>query len=1256
MQIKIITNPLDKTEIEIREVDYTYQSVGALFDTLDVGDRMDFFPVVSGGRVEWDYVHSIDDEVIFVADLQGKASGLVAGAVLIGLSFIPGIGQVMQAALISAGIGSLVGGVMGYLMPTPHVPTPDGTDNTPTYSWSGVQNIIGEGTTMPLVFGKHRVGGAIVEAFISGDRESGLSEKKYLNVISALSEGEIDSVVPGSIQLNKKDIELYGDIKHQVRTGTWDQTAMNGFSKIVRHHSLSRAVLKCNKPYIYKTNGVVDSAVLDVSFNALYKMDGENLTKNTVKFDIEYILYEKRNDIPWTKHGTLVATAESRSQVEFRYNLAPLPTRDQYLIRVTRRTPDATKVTEACDANLAAVSEVENASLRYPHTALLGMQILATDQLSGAMPSITADVKGLKFRDVRDLEKAPAWTDNHANIIFGALTDHRFGLGRWFNEGMVDIESLKALADYCDEEATYKYWDSAIGAWKTKKEKRHAFNMVLDQPMKASEFIEMVCTSCRAMPYWSGDKLKFAIDRPSEPAQLFSMGNIIADSFEETYYGMLDVPNQIEATFYDEEDDFNRHTVVAVDKARMDEPTFSRQIQIKGTTKMSRIKRDTMFALKKARALGTSITFSAGVDAVVVEPGDVFLFQHHTPEYGLAGGRIKKVLQSSVLLDTPAEVEQGVQYCLRIRRRDNTQKVYNLVAEVSGETREIKLNEIPQCAVGDVYAFGMIKKEAKPYRVTSITKKTDNTVEISGEVYNESVYTEDDSIEVEDVRYSSLGITQRYELDGTAEAPIPIKLADNPAVQTSHYDQPPYVDQIELAESVEVVNQQVVSNIHIDFAPVSMPDNSLAKIVRYEILWSTDAKNWSGERAIGSKHVLRNMPIGKKIYILVRPWTQYGVTNDIDVSDSRLKWDITPTGEPPVPDNVQEFYVTQVGRDLKFTWLPVENTVIDRYEVRLGDWALGQKVGFTKNGHLTIPVKGIGKKKYFIKARNTSGVWSYLPSIYEVDVVSPPAQNILLRLDQRKNEWPGAMKNMERMIEGGLRLPPGIKYGRYLTPLIRHGAMVRARSSVDIQLASVAFDKTIWENAFGAWDDRNGPWEILADLDNIETNLEISYSTGLTDNFIDVFRLDGNPLSEKGRTPCISKDLVYDEGCFHRGISQGVHTGLAYDISLPDAYTLRLRHTVGENPETGIVFTLGNDTGRLHIVAFPTGEFWLWDMSQQISVSLSPIQPKDDLAFGVTSNQSGQFTFFVHNMTEGESGSNSGQLNFSKPTQISVGA
>lgn len=97
----------------------------------------------------------------------GAFKSILIGIALIGLSFIPGIGQAMQIALLSAGIGMALTGVMQLFMKAPTVSKSEDPDPS---KYLGVgDNTTEIGTLIPKGYGRMLLGGQYLSVQVNSN-------------------------------------------------------------------------------------------------------------------------------------------------------------------------------------------------------------------------------------------------------------------------------------------------------------------------------------------------------------------------------------------------------------------------------------------------------------------------------------------------------------------------------------------------------------------------------------------------------------------------------------------------------------------------------------------------------------------------------------------------------------------------------------------------------------------------------------------------------------------------------------------------------------------------------------------------------------------------------------------------------------------------------------------------------------------------------------------------------------------------------
>ena len=957
MKILVVNDPFDKKNRIAYVVDFSGGTVAEYKSALNLAGE--YVCAVSGKIVDDNYIPCAHDELVFVVKLEDNATswvGVVAGAVMVGV----GIG-LQQPWLVGAGASLIAGTAVGLIAQqfTPNVSA--GTfENSTTYSWDGIGNIYGEGTPVPVLYGRHRVGGNVIAGFVSGDTTSGLQENKYLHLLFAISEGEVWGLETDSILIDGSPLADYdADASVYYLNGTADQNLSvfdAAFSNVRRRYLFSSKRLSYGSSFPYTLKETSDSALVTIAFSALFSTDSKgNVQSQTVSMQIEYAPV---GTSAWVIAGNFDCTASSKSTSEFDY-LVKFPSVGDWQLRITRLSEEITSIKASGDSYLKSVEEITDAKVNYKNTALLGIKLKATDKISGAIPEVTSVWRGRKIADVRTMIVSEDAYRNPANVLYDLLTNARYGLGNYVTYDNVDVARLIEFADFCDEIVTYNVVDPESGIETQHTEKRFELDLYLDTAYQSDEIIQKIAQTCRAKVLWDGVKAFTTIDRAAEPVQLFNMGNIVEGSFKQTSGGLYDVPNQIDADFTDSDNEFKRTTVSVVDTDRLDEATNTRSVQLFGLTTQARVHRECLFNLRKLKGTLRTVEFEAEIGAVVCEIGDVILVQHDRPKYG-EGGRVE--LDGNVFLfEKPVSVIAGEEYGLIVRRKNNTFYKKSVTAVASEEIESLTLDDI-DFENDDVYAFGIIDKEAKPFIITDIVNgREDFSVKITAAEYNESIYA-DGGTSITNVKYSLLGLTKigSVDDDGNVTVVTPQTQID-PATVTI-----PFVSNLRIEQSgvFATVDGQAVTNIDVLWDAVSVASVQ-SLISKYELLLSRDLKTWSSVYSTsGLSAPLSNIIIGETYYIAVRVRTVYSKFNDPVNAGQYLTFNV----EMPLVGTITGITCGSGLYAINIAVAFAESSVIKECELWMSatnDRAAAQYLDSNTSGKFSVQINEIGAIRYF---------------------------------------------------------------------------------------------------------------------------------------------------------------------------------------------------------------------------------------------------------------------------------------------------
>lgn len=964
VKVRKIDNPFQPDQAEIKEFDYSRGK--SLRDYLNESgfEYADRRVIVTGKAVE-DLDVRLDegDEITVIPEVEAPVVAVVSAIISAVWAY-----AVAHPFLFAFYVLSMAYSVYQYMnqpkMPDFNLGSSGMDEGSPTYGWDGVQTIQEVGVPVALVYGEHRVGGNIINQFLWED-----GDNNYLNVLLALCEGEIEAVE--DIEVNSNPINNFDGVSIAKRYGTNNQDLISNFEDLHNIYPVNATLTK-NNSYVYTT---VDSDVEAFEIhlrcnNGLYQQNSSSgdIQSWSVSYRVEYKLHSEGT---YTDLGIATISAKSRSVVRRVYRKAGL-TPGQYDIRITRTSDDSSlDPLKQGDLSLFQIDEIKTDDLSYPNTALLGLQLLATDQLSGSMPNITSVVKGKKILvpDVLNAGAPVDWEDYYwagsdyrlladdtllswngttyadkysANPVWclrDMIVNNRFGLGEFISTQNLDMASLLEMSRYCEE----KVPDGQGGF-----EKRFRLDVVIDSNNKALDILIQLCATFNAMPVYSGGGISFKIDKPSMPTQLFGMGNIIKDSFAQSWKTLKEVPNVIEVQFTDKDKNYNQETIAYIDEEALasGEPMRKSQVRL-FTTRVSYAIRTARYALKVARYINRSVAFKAGIDAVACQAGDIISVSHDVPQWGFSGRIQQNSMPTLIKLDREMVIEDGKSYKIQIRFSDDVIEE-KLITSSAGAYTEIECEEftyVPQAY--DVYAIGETNKVKKDFRVVSVQREGKNEVQISALEYNEAVY-DDSEITIPENNYSSLS------------------------------NEVPLVEDLILTESVvKKPDGTIVNAIDVWWTLPQQYSYDLGSYQKAKVyIKETLLQGWIlvGETTGDNFSITNNINVGTSYDVAV---VSVGRYSERGISESPQET-LQVNGKGERPDDVSGFTVGQDGNEILLTWAANSDTDLKGYEIREGEaWDRGVLV--TKNIAGTIfriPVFGYGEKRYMIKAIDTSGNYS----------------------------------------------------------------------------------------------------------------------------------------------------------------------------------------------------------------------------------------------------------------------------------------
>lgn len=428
---------------------------------------------------------------------------------------------------------------------------------------------------------------------------------------------------------------------------------------------------------------------------------------------------------------------------------------ESYDIVITKDTTDRDDPKYGDILKLAIVREVEETDFQYPRNVLLGVRALATDQLSGSLRvsvlgnwAIVNTYDGTSW--TLQQSNNPAWVcyDILSQPVITGNSVATYAIARYdgIPPDRLDYAKFKEWADYCD--------GLVVGV--SGNEVRSQFNGNFDISTSMWEAALQVCEVGRAMLLWNGTGISIHIDKPASPVQLFSMGNIIKDSFSEQFLSQADRISEIDIDYINEDNEYLRDKVTIINSA-IDSSTNKATMSLKGVTRYSEAYRLAMLKLNYNAVIARTMSWSASIDALACQIGDVVYLQHDVPQWGTGGRIISNVVDSNlVTLDQVVSITAGT-FVLTVRHNDDSLVQYTILNAVEETTELITSSNITEDISFCSYAFGELNQDKKPVRIVNMGRGQDQDINITAVDYNASVYNVDTNTPVIDTHdYSSL--------------------------------------------------------------------------------------------------------------------------------------------------------------------------------------------------------------------------------------------------------------------------------------------------------------------------------------------------------------------------------------------------------------------------------------------------------------------------------------------------------------------
>ncbi|WP_017694303.1 host specificity protein J [Enterobacter hormaechei] len=557
-------------------------------------------------------------------------------------------------------------------------------------------------------------------------------------ILMVLGEGEFaggltarDIYLDGTPLQNADGSENFSGVVWEFRPGTQAQDYIQGIPGTENEISVGTEVSSETAWTHTFTNTQLSAVRLRLKWPSLFKQQDNG---DLVGYSINYVVELQTDGGSWQKVLDTNVTGKTTSDYERSHRIDLPKAGSTWTIRLRKITADANSAKIGDTMTLQSYTEVIDAKLRYPNTALLYIEF-DSSQFNGSIPQIACEPRGRVIRvpDTYDPETRTysgtwlgtfkwAWTDNPAWIFYDLVVSDRFGLGDRLTTANIDKWTLYQVAQYCDQMVP----DGKGGSG---TEPRYTCNVYIQERNDAYTVLRDFAAIFRGMTYWGDDQIVALADMPRDVDFTYTHANVIDGRF--TYSSSTTKNRYTNAlvSWSDPDNAYSDAMEPVFEQALVSRYGFNQlEITAIGCTRQSEANRKGRWGIltnNKDRV----VTFNVGEDGNIPQPGYVIAVADRNLSGRDLGGRVSVVNGRVLTLDRAPDASSG------------DRMIVNLPSGVS-QSRTIQSIRGNKVTVTTAYsetpvaeAVWVIESDelyAQQYRVITVTDNNDGTFTIVG--------------------------------------------------------------------------------------------------------------------------------------------------------------------------------------------------------------------------------------------------------------------------------------------------------------------------------------------------------------------------------------------------------------------------------------------------------------------------------------------------------------------------------------------
>ncbi|HHF8307407.1 TPA: DUF1983 domain-containing protein, partial [Klebsiella pneumoniae] len=557
-------------------------------------------------------------------------------------------------------------------------------------------------------------------------------------ILIALGEGEFaggltgkDIYLDGTPLENADGSQNFSGAAWEFRPGTQAQSYIQGIPGTENEISVGTEVSSQTAWTHTFTNTQLSAVRVRLKWPSLMKQEDDgDVVGNTVKYAIDL----QTDGGAWQTVLETAVSGKTTSGYERSHRIDLPQAGSTWTLRLRKVSPDANSVKIGDVMTLQSYTEVIDAKLRYPHTALLYIEF-DSSQFNGSIPQISCEPRGRVIRvpdnynpETREYTGTWtggfkwAWTDNPAWIYYDIVVSDRFGLGDRLTSANISKWALYPIAQYCDQLVP-------DGRGGDGMEPRYICNVYVQERNDAYTVLRDFAAIFRGMTCWSGEQIIVQADMPRDVDFNYTRANILGSPRYSSSTSKARYTNAL-VSWSDPDNAYADAMEPAFIPELVSRYSFNQlEVTAIGCTRQSEAHRKGLWGILTNNK-DRMVEIDVGLDGRIPQPGYIIGLGDERLAGRVNGGRISAVNGRVITLDRDIDAKEGDRLHLNLPSGISQARTIQSVNGRRQVTVTTAYSETPEAEC--VWIVEYTDLVPQQYRVIGVKDNNNGTLTITG--------------------------------------------------------------------------------------------------------------------------------------------------------------------------------------------------------------------------------------------------------------------------------------------------------------------------------------------------------------------------------------------------------------------------------------------------------------------------------------------------------------------------------------------